>query len=76
MHLIEVRVGYGPPYRKSACAEAHHMRLTDFRRNKVVFFNTEMVPAMETRMGHLLQNDVEAELILQVGLCLYKRPYH
>jgi hypothetical protein len=35
-------------------------------RNRVVFADTDAVPALETRQGDLVQNEIEADLVHQV----------
>ena len=37
-----------------------------YASRRVIFVNTDDVPALESRMGDLLQNEVEAQLVHQV----------
>lgn len=64
--------------RKVSIMHGHNMRtVTDFFTScKAIFVDTDAVPAQESRIGDLIQNEVEAALIKQVTEAFLKCGIH
>ncbi|KAG2362437.1 AAA domain-containing protein [Suillus spraguei] len=48
------------------CEESCWLRYLLSERSKVVFVDTDHLPARDSRVGDLVQNDVEAKLVYQI----------
>jgi hypothetical protein len=43
-----------------------NLNFSHFFRRRVIFLNTDQVPALETRSGEVLRNDIEGSLVTMV----------